>query len=244
MQTGAVVMMGALGFKSIWERDGSIISSQVLAKMHAMRKVTEREHDVVDVFAATKATFLSDTVVVGIEIKEPLTKSAHRDAMAVFHAACRALWMVTVALEREPRLAYRGCITFGRFEIDGPFVLGPAIDEGAKWHEEADGAFIWLAPSAEAVWQAAPPSLQPEHARVLIPYVVPLKATRDCGARQAPTHVVTPLDPVLPPEVKKESARRLLATFDVGHGPAQPDVQRKRRHTQELVRSLLGPDGG
>jgi hypothetical protein len=237
MQYGAVLMIDALGFKDVWEREGNDVSPQVLAKMHAMRKVTERDHEVHDTLVATKATFLSDSVVVGIGAREPVRKSATRDAMAVFQAACRALWMTTVALEREPRLAYRGCITFGRFEIDGPFILGPAIDEAAKWHDGADGAFVWLSPSAETVWQATPP--QPDHARILMPYAVPIKGGRDCGDCEARTHVVSPLDPDLPPEAQRESAKRLLATFDVGPGPMQADVQRKRWHTEKLVQSVL-----
>jgi len=58
--------------------------------------------------------------------------------------------VVAAALRTKPFLAFRGALSFGKFDIDseGRFLVGPAIDDAAEHHELAQGAFLWLTPAA------------------------------------------------------------------------------------------------
>ena len=54
------------------------------------------------------------------------------------------------ARSRAP-LAYRGAVTYGGYELRSNFILGPAVDEAARAHDAAQGALIWLMPSAREI---------------------------------------------------------------------------------------------
>jgi len=154
MRTGAVVMIDALGFKGIWDgADPSVI----LRKMGALKQAAESDIKGVKLghVRGAKVAFLSDTIVIGVASGQPVGRgpgpNKRGNVRAIMQAAFQTASVLAAALEEAPRLAYRGCLTFGEFEIDGPFVLGPAIDEAATHYECADGAFVWLTPKAKAI---------------------------------------------------------------------------------------------
>lgn len=227
-------MIDALGFKGMWERNGI---DRVLAKMHSLKNGAEASVDMHDSFYTPRAIFLSDMLVVGFQAKAVAMASGPRDALLVFHAAARAVWMIEGALQQEPRFAYRGCITFGGFELDDPFIIGPAIDEAAESCEKAEGAFVWLTPSALAVWEDFPLALQHQHA-CLTPCCVPLK---DGTSRE--TQAVSPLDPLHEPTRRKATATALLSTFDVGRDAMSPSVRTKKQNTAAFLDTLMAEDG-
>jgi len=72
---------------------------------------------------------------------------------------------------------YRGCITYGRFEVDKEFIVGPAVDEAASLASLAEAAAVWLAPSAFAATQAFERTVPPANLEEApwIRYGVPLK---------------------------------------------------------------------
>jgi len=57
------------------------------------------------------------------------------------------------------------------FDMDGDFVLGPAVDEAAEFMGQAEGAFVWLAQSAKALVDTATKPIAP----TFMKYEVPMK---------------------------------------------------------------------
>jgi hypothetical protein len=155
-----------------------------------------------------------------------------RSAKSGLHAFFATAAVLAAALNVEPHLTYRGCVTFGAFEIEGPFLLGPAIDEAATYYEQANGAFVWLTPNAKAALERS------EHRRGqgLIPiacYPVPLK-----GGSTFATWVVSPFQGGDTCDKRRDTSDRLLATFD--KDPRRPlDVQIKLQHTQAFLDDVM-----
>jgi hypothetical protein len=175
-----------------------------------------------------EAAFLSDTIVIGLAASEPRIVPTVMHAGSVLHACYRAATLLSEALATEPHLAYRGCVTFGRFDIAGTFLLGPAIDEAASYYEQAEGAFVWLAPSAREVFEVVHrgrPALSP-----LVRYAVPLRQ----GASYE-TWVVSPFASVDTKGQRMERTGRLLGTFDK---TSRLEVQVKRQHTERFLGHL------
>jgi hypothetical protein len=115
------------------------------------------------------ARFLSDTVVIAasVEPRKRAPRQKHENAAMASsgldlvarnaavdgfmrYAVCRCVCVAlrAAALAAKP-IAYRGAVSVGYFAIDENFILGPAVDEAAGLMEVADGALVWLAPSAE-----------------------------------------------------------------------------------------------
>jgi hypothetical protein len=232
MRRGAVVMMDALGFRGIWDRVAQ--PSDVFDKMESLRKRAEStmaRHNVPEIgITDARATFLSDTIVLVISARGD---DADLDAStAIVLAALRASDLMTEALERAPHLAYRGSIAFGDYEMKGPFVLGPAVDEAAAHSELAEGAFVWLAPSACAAWRKLP-----DGRAQLLPTDVPLKE-----GRRYSTFAVSPFDPTDHRAERRDIADSLLATFDTGRSSLDIDVQIKRQNTETFLRRAIEYD--
>jgi hypothetical protein len=236
MSFGAVVMMDALGFKGVWKRfEGPTAITEKMRRMReraesGLRRITEDR----DIVSTARSAFLSDTIVIGVAGATKVKNPGLRHAMALFLAADRAADLLDLARRDPlPRFAYRGCIALGSFEIDGPFILGEAVDEAAEAYELAEGAFVWLAPSARAIWQSLRDRFEPSNS-TLVPYAVPLKG----GASYA-TYAVSPFDAYMPPDERMPAADQILATFD---GPSIPlAVQIKRQNTTVYLRSLIAP---
>jgi hypothetical protein len=193
MRRGAVAVLDVLGFKGIWKRHAAVdvvATLQRLAETTAQqtRSIETAARDEDSAFIETmRAAFISDTIVFGLTTKEAArvnASEAHRElgieltdadlgGEAVRLVAQFAAAVQRSALLEEPAFALRGCIAYGDFGMTDRFIIGEAVDEAASLHEEADGAFITLAPSA-AVFK------QPEQWWSEYPvtyYEVPLKAS-------------------------------------------------------------------
>jgi hypothetical protein len=142
--------------------------------------------------------------------------------------ACVCSIMKTAAL-CDPALVYRGVVTVGRFAIDENFILGPAVDEAAELMDLADGAFVWLAPSAMRVGKIEPDD-DPEWSRMTFRYPVPLKDGR--GIR---TRVLSPFADC-DPEERKKVQRRILRRMN----DSRLDVVIKRNNTARFLESITG----
>lgn len=217
MQTGAVAMIDALGFKGIWNSSDvetvlkKLKTLQQSAAKHKRRRVPPkglpgpRQTEVLDV---PQVSFLSDTIVIAVPMVPKIEKMLlrHRGAFqaVMLHYAIADLAEITSeilrsALVSAPPLAYRGCISVGKYLVKNPFILGPAVDEAASCMDRAQGAFVWLAPSAEKVWEESLVRVQygSKDAREqaghvttrlgLIPHRIPLKGGDAYGS-----HVVSP----------------------------------------------------
>jgi len=66
----------------------------------------------------------------------------------VWLIAASTIKILDLFLEGDPNLLLRGCITYGEHEKRENFIVGPAVDDAAENFEVAQGAFVWLHPTA------------------------------------------------------------------------------------------------
>jgi hypothetical protein len=201
-------MIDALGFRGIWGK-AEDPDLAVLGTLSRVREELASEsqwlsaalrsgwQDKMKGFEPHVEThFLSDTIVVAASIHDhELAKNARAANSLLRLAASQAVARImrTAALGPKP-LAYRGAIAVGSFSIDYPFIVGPAIDEAASLMELANGAFVWLAPSAtteDAIYEHD----KDDQPLLEMPWSVPLK-----GGDTYQTRCVNPAVGCLVPE--------------------------------------------
>jgi hypothetical protein len=172
---GAFAMLDALGFKALSlkhpaelrEKMHGLVQGMNWLNTEAAEKVSEKGGPTASV---PRVTFLSDTVVVGIPIiSDPEYPSnadaaAHDDCHTLALAAACAGEIVLRAGQGPHPMAYRGCISFGEYEMDPPFILGPAVNDAAEHYEVAECAAVWLTPTALEVWDKGAGTLPRVHA--------------------------------------------------------------------------------
>jgi hypothetical protein len=66
----------------------------------------------------------------------------------VWLIAASTIKILDLFLEGDPSLLLRGCITYGEHEKRENFIVGPAVDIAAENRDSAQGAFVWLHPTA------------------------------------------------------------------------------------------------
>ncbi len=217
-------MMDALGFKGIWKPDPGETedgrSKSILERMKELRREAktfkmpeERQGPFV-----VECECISDTIVVGVWPDKEKTppELALPTAITVTAALCER------SARRSPPLAYRGAIAFGRFAMAETFILGPAVDEAAGNMELAEGAFVWLTPSAVKFAGGIGQSLAPR-------FPVPLK-----GGGSFETDVVRPW---LARDLGQQAATA-QAMLDAFKGP-DLSVQIKRQNTARFYNMAL-----
>jgi len=57
--------------------------------------------------------------------------------------------LITVLAGTSPALIYQGAISVGQVVVDDDFIVGDAINDAAKWHEQAAAAAVYLTPTAK-----------------------------------------------------------------------------------------------
>jgi hypothetical protein len=127
-------------------------------------------------------------------------------------------------------------MSHGAVLIDEDFVVGEAVDEAAAWMEEADGAFIWLTPSAVNLYNTGFPERIAEGS-VTFEYEIPLK-----GGRKIRTLAVNPVAgyPLGDSASQVESLPQLLAkkmslAFERPRGNMSVDVMIKKQNTEAFL---------
>lgn len=226
MTKGAVALLDALGFKGIWQRCEPWTPDDVVAKLKdaAQRAKTEREADEAHGFTdliSLDVHFLSDTVVLAAEAGGPAGRYTEPDHL-IFYLCEKVTQFTENMLDdtQGPPIAYRGAIAYGDFMIDRPFILGPAVDEAAEAERLADGAFVWLCPTAlRALGDRTPP---PSFA-----YPVPMK-----NGGTFTTLVVPPVSD-LPPSVA-DAMRQLEKAFGMPNAGVHEQI--KYQNTVQMVR--------
>jgi hypothetical protein len=160
MRKGVVGIMDALGFKGIWKRLGVPATLSMLRHVKdagaAQTQFTNELSRMLWQRIAADARepsfalrVVSDTIIVaaqGWDDALPNPRSHAEYFLAQVVGICRECLSVA-AKEPEP-VSFRGCIAVGDVCIQDDFVLGDAVDEAAQWHEQAEAALVWLAPSA------------------------------------------------------------------------------------------------
>jgi hypothetical protein len=202
MNTGAVALIDAMGFRGIWERHRP---EEVLRTLKDTKDWLEHR---IDEFSSRarmdcRVAFLSDAIAVSMTLDESI---ANRPAMSVIYLADVISWVLDKALRSSVPLAYRGAITVGEFEVSPHFLIGHAIDEAAYAYGLAQGALVWVMPAARehvARW------LEPQpHNTHLVRFNVPLK-----GGDVFDTYTVSPLEQAASETEANWLASKLLSTF-------------------------------
>jgi hypothetical protein len=103
------------------------------------------------------------------------------------------------------------------------------VDEAAESYEKADGALVWLAPSARQVIDEQATENSFQGATTRRHYTVPLKQS---GGPVVPcsSYVVSPFTEVTNPAEARNIAERMLSTFG-----DRPEVQPKRFATKAFL---------
>lgn len=260
MKRGALVMMDALGFKGIWRRpavrdapDLVITKLRSLTRdanahidsMHSQGRPQDNQSPT-NLLEMVSASFLSDSVVVGVAIKggerlvdafpneiaetmDPALFDEVSAEIAVLMACRYASAVMGLAAKSLPVLAYRGCISFGDFELEDNFIVGPAVDEAAASMDAAHGGLVWLLPSALRVFgRYRSDDLRrshPNYCSSYIPYSVSLK-----GGVEYQTFAVSPFKIASDSDDRDRIVEAILGSF-VGN----LEVEVKRQYTEAFL---------
>jgi hypothetical protein len=248
-------MIDALGFKGIWKRqDVEGRPDAVIEKLVGLRDEVNRFLDLQcggadarirlagnrsTAFDLVHASFLSDTIVLAVAIKDleqtvfndtKLPKCAYEfgaSGIAV-HLACQFASAITAMGARtNPALAYRGCISFGEFEVRDNFLVGPAVDEAAAASDLAQGAFVWLLPSALDAFMSTAEEIRSNRANAsnYLEWEVPLK-----GGDSFVTYAVSPFALATTEAEVEETHSRIFETFT-----GNLDIQIKKQRTFQFL---------
>jgi hypothetical protein len=193
MKEGGFALIDCLGFKGIWRRtDVSTLLDKLAAIQEEVKgRVAGFKSQPTDLHTGKidmQVSLISDTVAVSVQYKkESLQIDDLNKAFLVWETCLAAVQVQSLFLLDEPPLVMRGCVTYGDHVVRKNFLVGPAVDEAAQHYELAQGAFIWLSPSAATIYEAGKWLLGPGDS-LLIEYKVPLK-----DGQRLQTHVVNPL---------------------------------------------------
>lgn len=244
MKVGAVALIDALGFKGIWRRHRP---RDVLAKFHRLQDQAQRIHNArarrgEPFQVARHVQFLSDTIMIAASASlRRKWKSTHRATLVQYgrlsslRDVCNTVSIIagSAMAPPAPNLTFRGAIAFGKFHVDGPFLIGPAIDEAAEAHNLPEGAHIWLCPSAlDVISKSAGHAFGKDPGRrfpMIRDFPVPMK-----GGRTYRVDTINPLQ-FFPCRADAEAAvRAAVATF-----AGSLDVLVKKQNTEALLAVAL-----
>jgi len=218
MKQGALAVFDALGFKGIWkenEPEGILEKLDGLARAtetHLDRMVSKNREDRLLIsndpnhhFHRLHATFLSDTIAIGLWLKPSQSRMSNRSCIDFLSGHVGNV--LKRSSESDPVFAYRGAISFGDFEIgsNDRFIVGAAVDDAAEHHELAQGAFVWLTPTAVDIFETDKTESPVHH---LLQYSVPLK-----GGSRFDTYVVTPFGYCNTSKQCDDVKRKILESF-------------------------------
>jgi hypothetical protein len=224
MKSGAVAMIDALGFRGIWDRWPA---AEVFSNMHALKRRVENDLREIGTQPDMQfeATFLSDTIVLGLSLPGTIPNHIALSAIYVGDIVSRIL---NYSARSSTPLAYRGSITCGEYEIDANFIMGRAVDDAATCYDSADAAIVWLAPSASNLvgkWLHGQP-----HNTHFVKHAVPLK-----GGASLHTYTVSPLVQAVDENDAEVISTILLASFR----GSSLDIAIKRQNTVRHLRSCF-----
>ncbi len=158
MEKGAFAILDCLGFKGIWNRfDPQEILGKLLKAEEAVQKaclpINLGFPSIDEKAIILEARLLSDTLVLSARFRESNNDSEELTHHLVGFMCSQIGKVNAYFIESEPNLILRGCVTFGEHLIEKNFIIGPAVDTAAEYEKLPNGAFIWLDPTAERLYQ-------------------------------------------------------------------------------------------
>jgi|GEM_PF-2370935 len=154
MQEGAFALIDCLGFKGIWRRMENQDPEPLIRKLRQIEDtVSEQLQSKSGLFEFHKdkdievnVRLLSDTVAISYQGGDDLVEMPK--GSVVFALCMTVVEILNLFVKEKPHLVMRGCISYGKHLSEGNFIVGQAVDEAAEHMNIADGAFIWMLPSA------------------------------------------------------------------------------------------------
>jgi hypothetical protein len=152
MNEGAFAMLDCLGFKGVWQR--GVEASQIIQFMKESESIARNSFSwglVNESFPGmleVHPAYVSDTIIFAVSLKQKPAAPIHPWAKGLLVGVAIGLAIESLQrfLKAPVPLSLRGCITYGEFLVDGPFFVGPAVDEAASFAEVANGSFVWVQP--------------------------------------------------------------------------------------------------
>jgi hypothetical protein len=208
MRIAAVAVLDALGFKGIWN---SYDPAEVAGALDGQRRMLASFQGL-SRSRPPEIRFLavSDTLIIASLSPFPWSENLdayHRQVAGVLAHDVQGMARMVLqnAHHKSPMLLFRGCVAVGPMYSESDQLIGGAIDEAAEAMNYADGAFVWLLPSASRF--RLPPendALEPE----LIDYRVPMH-----GGRRLLVPTVNPLAACSNADHRRKIADAMLGAF-------------------------------
>lgn len=168
MHEGAFALIDCLGFKGIWKRtkDDTILLNKLKCIIQQVQPqlIAGVPFELLRRKWVISASLLSDSVAISLRYDDEGGKSKKRTSSKtkereksylVWLLAASTIKILDLFVEDRPNLLLRGCITYGEHEQEGNFIVGPAVDYAADNLEVAQGAFVWLHPTAAPKYERA-----------------------------------------------------------------------------------------
>lgn len=147
MQQGFVTFADIMGWKGIWLRNQGN-EDKILEELLAIKEKIEQFIEVqreIDILRNIQISIklISDTFLVYSSFIEDFNSDIEIEFE--FHSiVIKELIIYTL----EKNLMIRGATSYGKYITNEMSFIGPAIDEAASWHEQAESVAIFLTPTA------------------------------------------------------------------------------------------------
>lgn len=234
IREGAFALVDCLGWKGIWKRS----PESEIALIHKIEKIPNVVETWLEDWRSkeqnefraieTKILLISDTVAVSIRQKDSQPSDSLDQAYLIRAAAMSVIRSQKLFLTDEPPIAMRGCLSYGKHAVIGNFIVGEAVDETAEYNEIAEGALMWLLPSAVNLTNQGGQLLH-DIGALFIPHDIPLK-----GGARLNSLVVNPLYL----DYSAEERQGTISRYDESmSGVDRLDVWLKRQNTFEFLRA-------
>ena len=158
---GWIAFLDILGFKGIWAKKEP---AEIVRDMEGIKKEHDRTKQKIktgalsDIFPDTKEQFkhldltiISDTIVIEYSLEKDDNEENEGMSEEKLFAALKYISnevqsQFLTCLKRK--LPLRGAIAFGEYYKKGNIFIGPAVDDAAEWHNQADWLGVILTPKA------------------------------------------------------------------------------------------------
>lgn len=214
--SGVVTFLDVLGWKGIWQRKQNPITDleQLVKSISKKSQLLSRgiklsEKEIIS--PETKVMIISDTIVI-------FTESARKNATNTIDLH-GSLCIEAIPLSITKGIPLRGATSYGEVIIsrNNSIYAGKAIDEAAAWHELGDWIGVFMAPTANFVYE-------PSSSGVWIQYQPPLK-----GGKKLATYTVNWN------KDKNENDIKTIKQSFCEMSPITPEIESKFSNTIEYL---------
>lgn len=174
METGVVCVLDALGTKGVWSIDDPVSYLQKLSAIHNVLDDIKNRYDSEGTTAKFNFITFSDTIIITAHIE------GHQDETLIPLMARAIDGLFSHCLSYD--LLMRGALSYGSFIQQDRIIIGPAIDDAAHWHDQAQLVGCLLTPNTTLLcdvgldrWSRNPYNNY-DYSQHVVKYQTPVKA--------------------------------------------------------------------